>query len=299
MLRAVLLFSLILLSSTVYADKHKVVFITGGLSGIGKEISRELSKKNYKVWATSRFPEKYSWNSQYNVKAIQLDLTNGKSIQKAVQTVLKQDKRIDILINNAGFGILGPDEAVSLEQAREEFEVNFFGPLNLIQEILPSMREKKSGHIINISSTSGIRAVPGIGLYAASKFALEGLSESLAASLQKWNIHVSIIQPGMINNDFLVNCNIAENLDKSKDYIIFTKNLQKSLLKKAKSAQPAFDVAKVVIQAIESTQKSLRYQTSEDSLGTVKQVRNDPTGNLMLSTMTAFSEKLYKSNAEG
>jgi len=126
-----------------------------------------------------------------------LDVTDDDLVQMAISNILQEDKRIDALINNAGYGVIGAEECVTIDEAQQLFNVNYFGVLRLTQAVLPTMRQQRAGHIINISSGVGVHSFPGL-IYSASKFALESMSESLAATLSPWNIKVSIVEPGFV-----------------------------------------------------------------------------------------------------
>ena len=152
----------------------KVVLITGCSSGIGLATAVFLSKKGSRVYASVRdFGKKDNLvaaaeKENASVEILQLDVTDDESVTKAVEQVIAKEGRIDVLINNAGYGLMGPAETVTIEQAKDEFEVNFFGLLRVTQAVLPCMRKQKSGHIINVSSIAGIKAMPTSDLYNAA-----------------------------------------------------------------------------------------------------------------------------------
>lgn len=212
------LFSLVTMLAFCEQKEDKVVFISGGTKGIGLETAKVFSERGYSVWAVGRSVNDVLRDTYPNIHFLYMDITDSVSIDTAVYEVLSSEGHIDTLVNNAGYGLLGADEAVTVAQARAQFDVNFFGLLELTQKVLPSMRKEEKGHIINISSTSGVRAVPGLGLYAASKFALEALSESMAVTLSPFNIKVSVIEPGTVANGWAANCEIAKNVKKIDVY---------------------------------------------------------------------------------
>jgi len=176
----------------------KVVLITGGSSGIGKSVGEFLANKNYTVYGTSRFPEKYL-NSEFPM--IKLDVTNTDSISECVSELISKAGQIDVLINNAGVGITGPLEEIPMEEMKRNFETNLFGPINMINAVLPYMRAQKSGQILNITSIAGYMGLPFRGVYSASKGALELITESYRMELKAFNISMSNIAPG----DFATN----------------------------------------------------------------------------------------------
>jgi len=176
----------------------KVILITGASSGIGKAIATYLIKKEYKVYGTSRNPEKVKG---LPFKLITLDVTNPASISKAVQHVLMKEKRIDVLINNAGVGITGPIEETPTEEMRKIFNTNLFGAIDVIKAVLPNMRLQKSGLIINITSIAGYMGLPYRGIYSATKGALELVTEALRMEVKEFGVKVTNVAPG----DFATN----------------------------------------------------------------------------------------------
>ncbi|MEF3079335.1 SDR family oxidoreductase [Winogradskyella poriferorum] len=176
----------------------KVVLITGGSSGIGKSIGEFLQQKGFKVFGTSRNPKNYP-NSKFPIVA--LDVTKPETISSCIAEVLKQENRIDVLINNAGAGITGPVEEIPDEEIKRNFETNFFGPINVIKATLPTMRAQNSGLIINITSIAGYMGLPFRGVYSASKGALEIITEAFRMELKDFNIEMTNVAPG----DFATN----------------------------------------------------------------------------------------------
>src|SRR6218665_343538 len=176
----------------------KVVLITGGSSGIGKSIGEYLHQKGFVVYGTSRNPEKVL-NSVFPLVA--LDVRNSESIQTAVSKIIETSGRLDIVINNAGVGITGPLEEIPTEEIRNNFETNFFGPIEVMKAVLPQMREQKSGLIINITSIAGYMGLPYRSVYSASKGALEILTEALRMEVKSFGIEITNVAPG----DFATN----------------------------------------------------------------------------------------------
>ncbi|MTE25386.1 SDR family oxidoreductase [Winogradskyella ouciana] len=176
----------------------KVVLITGGSSGIGKSVGEFLKTKGFVVYGTSRNPDKYP-DSKFPIVA--LDVTKTESIKSCIAEVLKLENKIDVLINNAGAGITGPVEEIPDEEIKRNFETNFFGPINVIKAVLPSMRSQNSGLIINITSIAGYMGLPFRGVYSASKGALELITEAFRMELKDFNIEMTNVAPG----DFATN----------------------------------------------------------------------------------------------
>jgi NAD(P)-dependent dehydrogenase (short-subunit alcohol dehydrogenase family) len=179
----------------------KVVFITGISSGFGKSISTLLAQKGYIVYGTCRtLCEAHS-----KVNVLQLNVTDNDGINRCINQVLEKEGRIDVLINNAGMLTGGPLEMIPDDMIRLQMETNFIGPVHLVKAVLPSMRSRKEGTIINITSIGGIMGLPFQGYYSASKFALEGWSEALRMELRPFNIKVIVIEPGDFHTRNTVN----------------------------------------------------------------------------------------------
>lgn len=177
---------------------NKVVLITGGSSGIGKSIGEFLHQKGFVVYGTSRNPEKVL-NSIFPLVA--LDVRNVESIQNAVSKIIETSGRLDIVINNAGVGITGPLEEIPTEEIRNNFETNFFGPIEVMKAALPQMRKQNSGLIINITSIAGYMGLPYRSVYSASKGALELITEALRMEVKSFGVEITNVAPG----DFATN----------------------------------------------------------------------------------------------
>ena len=171
----------------------QVVLVTGASSGIGRAIALTLHQNNFKVYGTSRSPERYL---DLPFKMLALDLHNPQGFKRTLESILQIDGRIDVLINNAGAGITGPLEETPLAESRKAFETNFFGPMELINQVLPIMRGQKSGCIINISSIAGYMGLPFRGIYSATKSALEIITEAYRIELAPFNVRICSIAPG-------------------------------------------------------------------------------------------------------
>jgi len=172
---------------------QKVVLITGVSSGIGEASARALAKAGYRVFGGARTPEKV--RAAPGVELVRLDVRDEASVQGAVAHVLQKANRIDVLINNAGVSLIGPVEATGVEEAQALFDTNVFGVLRLVRAVLPSMRQNGSGLIVNLSSVLGFLPAPFMGLYAASKHALEGMSETLDHEVRGFGVRVVLVEP--------------------------------------------------------------------------------------------------------
>lgn len=180
----------------------KVILVTGASSGLGLATAKALATQGHKVYGTSRDIKRLSLVS---FTPLQMDVTDDASVKAAVDSIIKSEGRIDVLVNNAGNGITGPLYAMPVEAAKRQFEVNFFGVVRVSSAVLPLMIEKKQGLVINVSSLAGLFGLPYQGLYSASKFAIEGYSESLRMELQNTGVRVSVLNPGDFKTDFTGN----------------------------------------------------------------------------------------------
>jgi short-subunit dehydrogenase len=185
--------------------KNKIWFITGISSGLGKALAQTVIENGDFVIGTFRNQTQadvFNYQFKDEAFALTLDITKENEIENAVKLVFEKFGRIDVLVNNAGFGFAGAIEETSTEETKAIFEANFFGTLNLTQSFLPIFRHQKSGHIIQISSHGGFKAFPGFGIYNASKFALEGFSEALAIEVAPLGIKLTIVEPGPFRTNF-------------------------------------------------------------------------------------------------
>lgn len=193
-------------------NRQRVVLITGASSGIGKACAQHLSQKGYKVYGTSRSA---SWPANASAKGtepqpgafqlIPMDVRSDESVKQGVQWVLEREGRLDVVVSNAGYSLSGAVEDTAIEEARDEMETNFLGTIRLCRAALPTMREQGGGYWVNISSIAGLVGVPFQGLYSASKFAIEGLTEALRAEVKPYGIKVVMIEPGDFHTGFTAN----------------------------------------------------------------------------------------------
>jgi NAD(P)-dependent dehydrogenase (short-subunit alcohol dehydrogenase family) len=184
----------------------KVWFITGASSGLGEALAKAVIEKGDQVAATFRKQEQADLFSKENggkALGIVLDVTDTEKISAALQLAVQKFEKIDVLVNNAGYGTIGAIEEFSLEEIRQQMETNFFGAVAVTKAALPILRQQGSGHIVQISSQSGFRASAGFGIYNASKFALEGFSEALSQEVAPFGIKVVIVEPGPFRTQFL------------------------------------------------------------------------------------------------
>lgn len=250
----------------------QVALITGCSSGIGYETALMLARNGFCTYAgvrntkNSEILEKKIAKEKLDLNILQLDVNDKSSIENAVNQIKTEEKRIDVLINNAGYGLVGFFEELRLDEIRSQFETNFFGVLTVTKKIIPLMREQKSGTIINISSGAGQVGFPGISAYVSTKFAIEGFSESLMYELFPFGIRVIIIEPGVIKTNFFHNCIVSEKSSKkSSSYSNSLNKIQKNIELMQEHATPPVEVAKVILQALKTDEPKQRYVVGNDA----------------------------------
>jgi len=237
--------------------QRKVVFVTGCTSGIGLAIGKYLLEKGCIVYGTSRTLDD---ETLQGIHIYRMVLEDTASIQKAVNQVIEKEGRIDVLINNAGYGMAGSLEDTSLEELTKVFHANVFGLIECCKAVIPHMRKEKSGKIINISSIAGEFGLPFRGVYSASKSAVDRLSETFRMELRPWNIHVSIIQPGDFKTNINKNRIVAKKgLDEDSPYYkIFKREYEQISAEVTKAKDPVL-VARAAWKIIRSKKPKMRY----------------------------------------
>jgi NAD(P)-dependent dehydrogenase (short-subunit alcohol dehydrogenase family) len=200
------------------------------------------------------------------IELAQLDVCDDSSVKEAVAQILQKSGRIDVLVNNAGYGLRGAIEEVSLDEWKRQFETNFYGVIRVTQAVLPHMRAQRSGAIVNISSVLGRMAIPFSGPYTASKFALEGLTETLRYELAPWNIKVVLIEPGFIATNFQQNAQLAQAAQsQDSPYALFKQASGRRVQRNIYRAAPPERVAEVIYRAITHPRPKLRYAVGRDA----------------------------------
>jgi short-subunit dehydrogenase len=250
---------------------HRVALITGCSSGIGYETALMLARNGVHTFATMRNTKKSDSlqelirEEKLALNILELDVNDYASIENTIDRIKNETKRIDVLINNAGYGLIGFFEDLTLHEIRNQFETNFFGVLNITKKIIPMMRLQKSGTIINISSGAGQVGFPGISAYVSTKFAIEGFSESLMYELSPFGIKVIIIEPGVIKTNFFHNCTVSkESMKKSSPYSRSLDKIQGNIELMQEHATSPIDVAKVILQALDDIHPKQRYIVGND-----------------------------------
>jgi NAD(P)-dependent dehydrogenase (short-subunit alcohol dehydrogenase family) len=265
--------------------QEKIAVVTGSSSGIGFETSLFLARKGFYTYATMRNLNKsqkindVAKKENLPLKVLQLDVTDDKSVKDAINQMKDESSRIDVLVNNAGYGVMGAVEDLSLDEFKSQFETNFFGVIRVTKEVIPIMRNQGGGNIINVSSVGGKIGIPLNSAYISSKFALEGLSESMRYELEQFGIDVILIEPGVVKTNFFENADVVNNNTTSNQTSAYSQLTQKlfegfePMLKSDSSSLPS-DVAEVIYQAIESNNRLVRYPVGKDAVSIIKTRQN-------------------------
>lgn len=238
----------------------KVVLITGGSSGIGKETALKLLEKGYTVCAAARSVDKMRDIEKAGGYIFNMDLTDQAQIQDTAGRIIERFGRVDILVNNAGYGMFGAVEEVNAEDARRQFDVNLFGPIKLAAEIIPYMRSQGGGRIINVSSMGGRMYTPLGGWYYSSKYALEGISDSMRAELKPFDIKVILIEPGMINSPWYDI--MGDNMERSVKTDVYRNQIKaySALVSRLRMRlTPPEKVARSIVRAASAGRPRARY----------------------------------------
>jgi len=240
---------------------RKVALITGASSGFGKLTACRLAAKGYRVFGTSR--KKHAAAPQ-GVEMLMLNVQSDQSVQSCIQLVLSCTERIDLLVNNAGQAHASVIEETSVEQAKDIVETNFWGVVRVTNAVLPVMRKQRSGRIINVCSLAGLLGVAGQGFYSASKFALEGYSESLSIEIEQFNIKVTLIEPGFFNTNLLHT--MSQGNLTIEDYTALRRAVESSLQKSISEGDNPNKVAELIVRVAESKSPRLRYRIGSDAV---------------------------------
>lgn len=245
---------------------NKVILITGSSSGIGKETAKYFQSKGWKVIATMRTPEKETELTRLeNVFVTELDVLKLDTIEKAVNEGIAKFGKIDVLVNNAGYGAYGPLESFSREKILRQFNTNVIGLMDVTKAVLPHFRKNKVGIIINISSMGGKMTFPLGSLYHGTKFAVEGISESLKYEVEQFGGMVKIVEPGAISTDFAGRSLDFNNDENLPEYQSMVQKILTVLPTMVKNASPASVVSKVIYEAATDGKSKLRYIAGSDA----------------------------------
>lgn len=271
-------------------QQQKVAIITGSSSGVGHATALLLARNRFHTYATMRNIKKsvdimeIANRERLPLQVIQLDVNDDTSIRTSIEKVISEKQRIDLLVNNAGYGLVGAFEDLSVEEIKSQFETNFFGVIRLTQQVLPIMRKQKSGTIVNVSSGAGRIGFPGMSAYVSSKFALEGLSESMSYELEPFGIKIIIIEPGVIRTNFKKNAIMSKkSLDDSSisPYSSIIQKMDASITSIIEHATPPEEVAKAILHVVTSNDPELRFPVGNDII-------------MMLETKKSMSDEDFR-----
>jgi NAD(P)-dependent dehydrogenase (short-subunit alcohol dehydrogenase family) len=250
---------------------QKVAVVTGSSSGIGYETALTLARNGFLTYATMR-----NLSKSDNIKSVtnkeklpirtnQLDVTDDVSVNNAIRTIVSETGRIDVLVNNAGYGLVGAFEDLSIQEIKDLYETNVFGVVRVTQAALPTMRRQQSGIIVNVSSGAGIFGYPGGSSYVSTKFALEGLSESISYELEPFGIKVVLIEPGFIKTNFGNSMVVAKRAQNpSSPYSQMMQKISANSNQLANNGSPVEVVSKVILEAVTNKNPNLRYLAGKD-----------------------------------
>lgn len=236
------------------SSQNRVVLVTGASSGIGRACAELLAARGYRVYGASRRPA-----ANQQVEPVSMDVRDDASVRAAVDSVIAREGRIDIVVNNAGISLAGAVEDTSIEEARAQFDVNFFGVLRVCRAVLPVLREQGSGYIVNIGSIGGLVAIPYQGLYSASKFALEGITESLRLEVSRFGVRVVLIEPGDHRTGLTAN---RQKTAESRSNPAYRDRFHRAVERTAADEQSGphpIAVARLLLGILETARPRLRY----------------------------------------
>ena len=256
---------------TPSSSKGMVAVVTGSSSGIGYETVLALARNGFTTFATMRNLgkagqiESAALKEKLPIHVILLDVTDDASVRNAIQEIMKKAGRIDVVVNNAAYGLMGAFEDLGIDEIKTEYETNFYGVIRVTQAVLPIMRKQRSGRIVNISSGAGRFGYPGGSAYVSTKFALEGLSESMAYELEPFGIKVVLVEPGFIRTNFGSGMVLAKRAQNpSSPYSQMMQQMGASIEQFQKTASDPDLVANIVLRAAISQNPELRYLAGKD-----------------------------------
>lgn len=255
-------------------SNRRVVLITGASSGVGQSTARLLAQRDYKVFGTSRNPA--GVESIPTVEMVPLDVRADESVTACVKAVLSRAGQLDVLINNAGHELAGALEELSLDEAKAQFETNFFGVVRMVKAVLPFMRQQKHGQIINVSSLSGLTPIPFLGFYSASKFALEGYTEALRHEVKPFNIHVSLTEPAFLNTPMMHHRQVAA--ERIGEYDAWRQRAFNAIRAQEEKAPGPELVAETMLEILASDRPRLRYVIGQQAKSITRLRRFLPAG---------------------
>jgi NADP-dependent 3-hydroxy acid dehydrogenase YdfG len=259
-----------------FSSMNKVVLITGASSGIGKETAKLFQSKNWKVAATMRSPETSNeLQSITDIECFRLDVTDPVSIRSAIASAIDKFGRIDAVVNNAGFAVVGPFEAADQDDIERQMQTNVYGVMNVCREILPIFREQNGGIIVNVASMGGRITFPLYSVYHASKWAVEGFSESLQYEVKDFGIKIKIIEPGPIKTDFYERSMTVAKKDGLTAYDRFVARAMPNLQRAGETAPNGTVVAETIYQSVTDESWKIRYPVNSRAILTLRRLLPD------------------------
>src|SRR6188472_3588615 len=261
---------------------QKVAIVTGSSSGMGFETSLALARNGFYTYATMRKLEgegtkqitDIAKNENLPLEIIQLDVNNDKSVADAIDRIVGEKDRIDVIVNNAGYGFTGALEETSMDEIKSQFETNFFGAVRVMKSVIPIMRKQATGIIVNTTSLSGKVPLPLESVYTASKFALEGISESIQYELEPLRIKIIIVEPGGVGSSFLKSSRAPKASDLNSSYRSIENKISESFKQWSQNLMHPSEVAKVVLEAVTSDNPDLRYTVGKDASTMIERRKN-------------------------
>lgn len=267
------------------ATNQNVVLITGASSGVGQTTARLLSQNGYKVFGTSRNPA--TADAIPSVEMLALDVRSDDSAAACVAAVTNHAGRIDVLVNNAAYELAGALEETSIDEAKAQFETNFFGVVRMVKAVLPLMRRQKHGHVINVSSLSGVSAIPFMGMYSASKFALEGFTEVLRLEVSPFNIHVSLTEAGFLKTPMMNHRQVGAN--RIPEYDPWRQRALNAIRGHEEKGPGPQLVAETLLEIVSSNTPRLRYLIGQQARSVARLRRFLPAGMFLQGVRRTFS----------
>jgi NAD(P)-dependent dehydrogenase (short-subunit alcohol dehydrogenase family) len=262
--------------------REGIAVVTGSSTGIGFETSLALARNGFHTYATMRKLEGGGGSSKHiadiaknenlPLQVIQLDVDNDNSVFDAIDRILSENNRIDVVVNNAGYALVGALEETSMDEIKAQFETNFFGAVRVMQAVIPAMRENRHGRIVNITSMGGRIAIPLDSIYHATKFALEGLSESVQYEVEPFGIKIILVEPGAVGSNFWKNLKMAakkapghESKNNDSPYRQIENNMSESFKLMVQNTIHPSEVARVILQVVIADNPDFRYVVGKDA----------------------------------
>jgi NAD(P)-dependent dehydrogenase (short-subunit alcohol dehydrogenase family) len=254
-------------------EQEKIAVVTGSSSGIGFETSVLLAKNGFRTFATVRNPDKakairnISEKGELPIRVVELDVNSDKSVNDAIDRIKDESKRIDVLVNNAGYSLIGALEDLSMDEIKAQFETNLFGAIRVMKAVLPIMRKQQGGTVVNVSSMAGRVGFPLFPAYNGTKYALEGVSESLRLETDSLGIKTILIEPGTIKSNFASNAIVGQKAaEPSSPYASLVETFQKATAHFIDQGTPPEEVAKVILKSVTIDNPDLTYLVGNDAI---------------------------------